>query len=104
MKLRIIQGFTRRAERERHGARDVLAVFRIKLGLPIKADDLRRDLDRRIRDIKALYQADAALSLLQRTPKGRAPDANRRHAADACDADAARLFKTSEHVESVPAN
>src|SRR5205807_1114358 len=44
--------FARRRQRQRHCARNVLAIFRAELSRPIKVAHLRRDLYRRFRNIE----------------------------------------------------
>src|SRR5688500_4427857 len=91
LEARVVYGLARRGERERDGARDVAAVFRLQLGLPVEAGHLPCDADGRAADVEALDAADAALAAQQAAPERLAPDAERRHAPEPRDDDAARL-------------
>jgi hypothetical protein len=97
---RVVKGFTRSGESERHGARNVLAISRAELSLPIEAAHLGGNLDGRVRDIEAFDTPDAALAILQRTPVSLAPDSDRRHTTHSCNHDAAWPLETSQHKVS----
>jgi hypothetical protein len=100
MNSRVAERLARGGERERNGARNVLAVFRIELGLPVEIPNLCGYLDGRIRNVEALDQSDAALSLLQRAPESLAPRPDGSHTTHPGNHDATRAIDASQHNES----
>src|SRR6266566_4548412 len=93
----ILKRFTRGGQRQRHGARHVLAIFGIELSFPIKVENLGGDLHRRIGNVEAFDPAHPALALAQRLPIGLAADTDRGYATYASDDYAARLFEAAQH-------
>src|SRR2546421_8266036 len=67
---RIRESFARCCQGERHCARHMLAILCRELSFPIKALNLSRDLDRRIRNVERLDSAHAAFAALQPRPEG----------------------------------
>src|SRR5580765_6742167 len=74
--------FTRRGQCQRDRARNMLAILRAQLRLPIEVNDLRGDLHRRFGSVERFNAADAALSGLQPIPERLLSDTDRRDATE----------------------
>jgi hypothetical protein len=94
---RICHSFSRGGQSKRYGARDMLAVFGIELGLPIEVFDLAGDLDVETSGVEACDPSHAAPAGPQGTPVIVTTDTDRRHATKTGDDHTARTCKTAQH-------
>src|SRR5205085_9149082 len=100
LELRVVHRFARGGQCERDGARDVAAVFRLQLTLPVEVPNLPGDAYGRAGHVEALDAAHAALAAHEPAPERLAPDAQRCHAPEPRDDDTARLPQILKHEMS----